>query len=62
MDKAGGLTFYRTNQSQPLLFWAFAAACLTTFQVVNLPDFRRDDVLDPNLQDAGNQWCVLNTL
>ena len=58
MDSAGGLTFYRTNQSQPLLAWAFAAACLTTFLVVNLPQFRREDTLDPELQRTENQWCA----
>eukprot|EP00892_Ulva_mutabilis_P002674 jgi/Ulvmu1/12407/UM009_0056.1 len=47
MDKAGGLTFYNTSQSSPLLFWAFSAACLTTFQVVNLPEFTRGDTLHP---------------
>lgn len=58
MDNAGGLTFYRTSQHHPLLLWAFAAACLTTFEVVNLPDFRRSDTLDPEAQDVGDHWCA----
>eukprot|EP00892_Ulva_mutabilis_P009433 jgi/Ulvmu1/6862/UM031_0067.1 len=60
MDTAGGMTFYRTSQRQPLLFWAFAAACLTTIQVINLPDFRRSDTLDPDYKDTNDQWGADN--
>eukprot|EP00892_Ulva_mutabilis_P009432 jgi/Ulvmu1/6861/UM031_0066.1 len=56
MDKAGGLTFYSTSQSSSLLFWAFSAACLTTFQIVNLPRFKRDDTLHPERRDSRTTW------
>lgn len=58
MDKAGGLTFYSSSQSSPLLFWAFSAACLTTFQIVNLPRFKRDDTLHPERRDSRTTWHV----
>lgn len=58
MDKAGGLTFYRTSQNHPLLFWAFSTTCISTIAVINLPRFNRDDTLDPQRRDVRATWCV----
>ena len=58
MDKAGGLTFYSSSQSNALLFWAFSASCITTIQVINIPQFDRDDTLNPDRRDSRTTWCA----
>jgi hypothetical protein len=59
VGRAGGLKFYSQKQSGSLLFWCFSACCMYSILSIQLPSFDRDDVLDPEVRDTQNLWCVL---
>jgi hypothetical protein len=59
IGKAGGLKFYSQRQSSSLLFWCFSACCMYSILSIQLPSLDRDDVLDPEVRDSQQLWCVL---
>ena len=58
LGKAGGLRFYSDKQSTSLLFWSFAASCMFAILSIQLPQFDRDNILDPSWGDTQDMWCA----